>query len=96
MAHSLGEKKDARYLEGNLKMASKDGEAYQISAAIVGVITFIITYIWSIVNYGFLFGVGLGWLPSMILAVVVGFLWPVILFVFFIGVLFILYANKYG
>lgn len=39
--------------------------------AVAGIITFISAYIWCIANYGFLFGLGLGWLPSMILAWIV-------------------------
>jgi len=37
-----------------------------------GVITFVSAYIWCVAEYGFLFGLGLGWLPSMILAYLVG------------------------
>lgn len=51
---------------------------WYIGAWIVGVPTFIGTWIWCIVEYGFLLGVGLGWLPSAIVAVVVGALWPLI------------------
>lgn len=39
---------------------------------------FIISYIYCIAIYGFLFGVGLGWLPSFIVAFVVLWLWPFI------------------
>jgi hypothetical protein len=38
---------------------------------VAGVITFVCAYIWCVANYGFLFGLGLGWLPSMILGWVV-------------------------
>ena len=53
---------------------------------ITGGITFFCSYIWCIAEYGFLFGLGLGWLPSLILAMIVfaasWLLWgPVILFV---------------
>jgi hypothetical protein len=40
---------------------------------VAGAITFIGAYIYCIATYGFLFGLGLGWLPSIILAYVVGF-----------------------
>jgi len=43
------------------------------SMGFVGVITFLATYGYCISHYGLLFGVGLGWLPSFILAVT----WPV-------------------
>lgn len=38
----------------------------------VATLTFIGTYIYCIAHYGLLLGVGLGWLPAMIIAVV----WP--------------------
>lgn len=37
--------------------------------AIVGFITFVASWIYCIATYGFLLGVGLGWLPSIIVAV---------------------------
>lgn len=41
-------------------------------------ITFLGTWGFCIVNYGFLLGVGLGWHPAMIVAYVAGFLWPLL------------------
>ena len=50
-----------------------------VLGAVAGVITFVGAYIYCIATYGFLFGLGLGWLPSIILAGIVGwavvFLW---------------------
>jgi hypothetical protein len=37
--------------------------------ALVGIVTFFGCYIYCIVSYGFLFGLGLGWLPSGIVAI---------------------------
>ena len=45
---------------------------------ITAVITFVICYIYCIATYGFLLGVGLGWLPSGIVARIVGYLWPLV------------------
>jgi hypothetical protein len=46
---------------------------------IVGVLSFIGAYIYCIATYGFLLGLGLGWLPSIIFAAMVGgatvFIW---------------------
>ena len=58
---------------------------YRLASLPAGLLSFVL-YIWCISNYGFLFGLGLGWLPSLILAMIVfsasWFLWgPVILFV---------------
>lgn len=51
---------------------------YKIGALITGFITFIGSWIYCIAEYGYLLGVGLGWLPSIIVAVIVGTLWPLI------------------
>lgn len=46
------------------------------------VVTFLASWVYCIYAYGFLFGLGLGWLPSGILAVAVGFImagiWPLV------------------
>ena len=55
-----------------------DVDWYPIGVAITGLIVFVGSWIYCIATYGFLFGVGLGWLPSFIVAVVAGFLWPLI------------------
>jgi hypothetical protein len=50
---------------------------------VIGFLTFVAAYIYCIATYGFLFGLGLGWLPSAILAGIVGwacvFLWGAVL-----------------
>ena len=51
---------------------------YGTGVLITGIITFIISWIYCIYEYGFLVGVGLGWIPSLIVSVIVGLLWPVI------------------
>ncbi len=55
-----------------------NGDQYQVGAAITGFIVFIGCYIYCIATYGFLFGVGLGWLPSLIVASIAAMFWPVI------------------
>lgn len=61
---------------------------------VVAVPTFIGCYIYCIVSYGFLLGVGLGWLPSAITAVVAGLLWPIVLVAIAVLVLIILFSLK--
>jgi hypothetical protein len=51
---------------------------YVIGALITGFIVFIASWIYCIATYGFLFGVGLGWLPSLIVAYIAGLLWPLL------------------
>ena len=50
------------------------GTGYWITWAI----TFVGCWIYAIASYGFLLGVGLGWLPYAIVATLVSFLWPLI------------------
>lgn len=49
---------------------------------LVGLVVFVGSWIYCISTYGFLLGVGLGWLPSAICAVIAGglarFLWPLL------------------
>ena len=52
---------------------------YQIGFAIVGFIAFICVWIYAIASWGFLLGVAFGWFPAMIVAVIVGALWPLVL-----------------
>jgi hypothetical protein len=63
---------------------------------IAGGLTFIGAYIYCVATYGFLLGMGLGWLPSGILAAIVGvisvFLWGPLLVV---GFFFALYFADY-
>ena len=49
-----------------------------IGGFLFGGVTFIGCWIYCISEYGFLLGVGLGWLPSLITGVVVGALWPIV------------------
>ena len=64
------------------------GHCSQFAIGIAGALTFIAAYIYCTATYGFLLGFGLGWLPSGILAAIVGFavvlLWgPVLLLVLY-------------
>jgi len=54
------------------------GCLYIAGAWLTGIVTFIGCWIYCIATYGFLFGVGLGWLPSAICAVIAAVLWPLI------------------
>ncbi len=54
------------------------GGWYRRGFWITAVVTFFSSWIYCIASYGFLFGVGLGWLPSLIVAPVVGALWPLL------------------
>ena len=64
---------------------------YAIGYFITWVIVFIGTWIYAIAAYGFLLGVGLGWLPAAITATIAAFVWPLIALaiVVIIGMIFL-------
>ena len=75
------------------RKASFDFEdVYEIGRVITGVIVFVGCWIYAITAYGFLFGVGLGWLPSLIVAFIASFLWPLIVLGLLVIVVLILRA----
>lgn len=52
-------------------------EWYWVGYRISWVIIFIGSWIYCIATYGYLLGLGLGWLPSLIVASLASFLWPI-------------------
>ncbi len=59
----------------------------------MGAVVFIATWIYCIAEYGFLFGVGLGWLPAFILGILAFWIWPVFIIG---GIIFLIYAYNTG
>jgi hypothetical protein len=53
-------------------------EIYWLGYEICRAILFIGCWIYCIATYGFLLGVGLGWLPSAIVATIVSLFWPLL------------------
>jgi hypothetical protein len=53
--------------------------SYQNGALVTWFLIFIGTWIYCIAAYGFLFGVGLGWLAAAITATVLCWFWPLYL-----------------
>lgn len=51
---------------------------YSVGFAITAFIVFVGCWIYCIATYGFLVGVGIGWLPSGIVAAIAGAVWPLI------------------
>lgn len=54
-------------------------DPYEVIGGCIGAVVFIGCWIYCIASYGFLLGVGLGWLPSLIAALVAMILWPLAL-----------------
>lgn len=45
---------------------------------IVGVLSFIAIWLYSLVSWGLLIGLMIGWIPALIGGVILGFLWPLV------------------
>lgn len=60
-----------------LALSTPMDDAYQIVGGLVGLLVFIAGYIYAIVEYGFLLGGSLGWIPALIVAAISAMLWPV-------------------
>jgi hypothetical protein len=67
-------------------VTSEKKNYYKIGFWITAVITFIVCWIYAIGSWGFLLGVGLGWIPSLFIAVIAGFIWPLLAMALIIGV----------
>ena len=57
-----------------------DSNVYDTGFIITAVITFIACWIYAIASWGGLLGFGLGWIPSVFIAVIAGFIWPLLAF----------------
>lgn len=67
---------------------------YKIGFWITAVISFIACWIYAIASWGFLLGVGLGWIPSLFIAVIAGFIWPLIALVLVVGLCIVVFLLK--
>ena len=63
-----------------------------IAKGIVIVISFFCCWIFSMMSWGMLLGIGLGWLPSIFVALICGFLWPIFVLGLGLIIVFILLA----
>jgi hypothetical protein len=52
---------------------------YQGPALITGVLSFLALWAYAVDTYGWFLGGGLGWIPALFLAVLLGLLWPLLL-----------------
>jgi hypothetical protein len=74
---------------------SNDTSYYYIGFWITAVISFIACWIYAIASWGFLLGVGLGWIPSLFIAAIAGFIWPLLALVLIVGLFIIAYFLLY-
>lgn len=59
------------------------GDIYKLGGILVGIAAFIGTFIYALDEWGLLLGLMFGWIPAIIGALIIGFLWP--LFALIIG-----------
>jgi hypothetical protein len=59
-----------------LERQGKISDVYASVGGIASLLTFVGGYVYCIATYGFLWGLGFGWLPSLIAAIAVGWCWP--------------------
>ena len=57
---------------------------YDIGAWITGAIVFVAIWGYCAAAYGFL-GFALGWMPAVIIAIILAFLWPLIVLILVVG-----------
>ncbi len=69
---------------------------YPLSVVIVGFVVFSLSYIDFISDYGFWIGIGVGLIPSVILAFLLTAFWSIIAFCIADLVLFSIYAPKFS
>lgn len=77
-----------------------DDAFYRLAGTILGIVAAAVAFfggwIYCTANYGFLFGFGLGWLPSALLAgicfLLMRFLWPLVA----IAIAFVVYKIATG
>lgn len=72
---------------------------YRVGFFITAVLTFLGCWIYAIASWGFLLGVGLGWIPSFFIAIIAGFIWPLFALILVLGVIALLilgWPELYG
>ncbi|HQU67042.1 MAG TPA: hypothetical protein PLI43_02465 [Albidovulum sp.] len=52
---------------------------YIVTGVIIGVVTFVGSWVYAVSEWGFLLGVGLGWIPSLFIGIIAGFVGPPVL-----------------
>jgi hypothetical protein len=63
-----------------------DRDTYFIGAYIVGLIAFVSSWIYAVATYGWFLGLGLGWIPSIFVAILIGLGWPLIAALIALGI----------
>jgi hypothetical protein len=67
---------------------------YTAGAYITGIITFIGCWIYAVAAYGLFLGIGLGWIPSLVIGFLAGILWPLIALIVIVGIALVIYVQQ--
>jgi hypothetical protein len=59
-------------------MKDPDNMRYHTPRLIVTAIAFLVLWAYAVDTYGWFLGGGLGWIPALFLAILLGFLWPIV------------------
>lgn len=54
------------------------GAVYISIACLVGLLTFVSGWWYAVITWGWFLGLGLGWIPAVFVALITGFIWPLI------------------
>ena len=65
-------------------------DAYTIGAWLTGVLVFLGCWLYCVAEYGFFVGVCAGWIPSAIVGVVAGLLWPLVVLLVLLMVTYVM------
>jgi hypothetical protein len=52
--------------------------AYLLVSGVAGLATFVACMSYTVSKYGWLFGIGIGWIPSLFIAAIASYLWPLV------------------
>lgn len=72
----------------NTENITSTSDLYDNIASVIATITFFVCWIAAIAQFGFILGLGLGWIPSYFIALIAYYLTPVILL---FGILFVIF-----
>jgi len=68
---------------------------YGVGSSVFGGIAFLACWYYAVETYGLFLGIGLGWIPSLFIGMIVGAFWPIILLVIII-LGFFLWKSMHG
>ncbi|MCB2093730.1 MAG: hypothetical protein H6901_01500 [Rhodobacteraceae bacterium] len=69
-------------------------DLYRISGIFIGVLTFIGCWLYAVAEWGFFLGFGLGWIPSLFIGIIAGFVGPALVLMAIVVVAFMYAANN--